>query len=125
MATENLGTTITLLAGSDLHAYMYRFVTPNAVGKAALTGDGEDAIGVLQNDPAAVNRDAGTMVAPGKTKITAGAITTPGHYVASDSVGRAVDAASGDFILGWFLDEAATVANQQISMVFQPGHSRL
>lgn len=124
MAYENLGKCITLNAAADLSASQFCFVTVDSNGRAALAGDGADAIGVLQDDPSALDRAAQVMVGTGITKVKSGATTTKGGYAASDSTGRAVDATSGDKILGEFL-EAAGGANQYVSILFQKGAAAL
>jgi len=110
MAVENLGKCVTLPAAADLSSYQYRFIKVDSSGYAALCGDGQDADGVLQNDPGAAGRAAGTC--------------TAGGDAASDANGRAVNAASGDYIKGVFL-ESATGAGQIIKMIFQPSKATL
>lgn len=123
MAIDNLGKVISLPANTDLSSYQYCFVRTNSSGNLALAGDGEDADGVLQDDPAAAARP-GSIALGGLTKVKAGGTVTAGGYVASDSSGRAVDAVSGDYILGRAI-EAATDANTIISIIFSPGHALL
>ena len=53
MAFESSKTLITLEAAADLSAKQYYFVAVDSNGKAALTGDDGNPIGVLQNKPAA------------------------------------------------------------------------
>lgn len=118
MATENLGKTITLPIATTALNKQYRFVTVDSAGRAALAADGGDAIGVLQDDAATLDYATCVMVGNGITKVMAGAATTLGGYVASDSTGRAVDPATGDRILGEFL-EAATAAGDIVSILFQ------
>jgi hypothetical protein len=118
MATQNLGQTISLEAGADLTSSQYRFVKLSS-GKAALCGDGEDAIGVLQNDPNSGQEAA--VALSGITKVVAGGMCTQDGYGASDSSGRAVDAVTGDFTLCRFL-EAATTAGEIVSAVLLPAH---
>jgi len=124
MAVENLGKCVTLTAAADLSSYQYRFIKVDSSGYAALCGDGQDADGVLQNDPGAAGRAANVMVGVGITKITAGGTCTAGGDAASDANGRAVNAASGDYIKGVFL-ESATGAGQIIKMIFQPSKATL
>ncbi len=124
MAYENLGKAISLPVAADLSASQFCFVTIDSNGRAALAGDGNDACGVLQDKPAALDRPGNIMVGIGITTVKSGAATTKGGYMASDSTGRAVDAASGDYILGEFL-EAAGAANQYVAALFQKRGSTL
>lgn len=123
MATENLGQVITLTVGLDLSGYQFRFVKVAADGKLDPVGDGGDADGVLQDKPAADGR-AGAVCIGGITKVVCGALTTRGGYAASDSVGRAVDATSGDYILGKFLTAAAQ-ADDVVPLLLSRGAATL
>lgn len=119
MAYENLGKVINIPAASDLSASQYHFVKLDSSAKLALSAEGEDAIGVLQDDPAAADRGGAVMVGVGITKVVAGAATHAGFPVASDGTGRAIDSDTGDYILGFFL-EAASGAGALVSILFQP-----
>jgi hypothetical protein len=119
MAVENLGKCVTVPSSGDLSSAKYKFVTVNSSGQVATTGDGAQADGVLQNDPGAAGRAATVMVGVGISKVVAGGTVTRGGDVGSDSSGRAVDAASGDAIVGQAL-EAATTAGQVITLLFKP-----
>ena len=114
MATENVQSSITLASAADLSSSQYCFVKLSA-GLAALCGAGEDAIGVLQNDPAAAAR-AAEIADGGIVKVKVGAVVAQDANVASDSTGRAVTAVSGDYMLGKAL-EASTAANQIIRVL--------
>jgi hypothetical protein len=119
MATESVQNSISLEAATSLASYQYCFVKLSA-GQAALCGAGQDAIGVLQNDPAAANRAAEIAVGV-ISKVKIGGMVTQDGNVASDSTGRAVDATSGDYILGKALD-GGTVANTIVRVLLQAGH---
>lgn len=119
MAFENKGKCVTMLAESDLSASQFHFVTLNGNARIALTGDGGHADGVLQDKPAAQGRAAQVMVGPGFTKVVAGAVTTAGGNVGSDSTGRAVDTITGDASLGKFM-QAAGAAGDVVTILFQP-----
>ncbi len=122
MAYENLGKCVTLPANADLSASQYKFVDINSSGKVAVAGDGLDAIGVLQDDPAAADRGAIVMVGAGITKVKSGGTCTAGSPAASDSSGRAVNAVSGDKVLGQFVT-GTTTADEIVSLLFQKaGH---
>ena len=124
MAIENLGKCVPLPANADLSAAQYYIVKLNTSGKVAACGDGQRGNGVLQNDPAAADRAATVMVGDGITKGVVGGVVTAGDQVASDSSGRFVTAASGDYILGIAL-ETSTTAGQIIAVLWQPCPAKL
>lgn len=115
MAYEDPGKMITREASADLSASQYCFVDLDANGRVAVNGDGAQAIGVLQNDPAALGRAAAVMI-NGITKIKVAGTLTAGDDVSSDSSGRATTPVTGDRILGRVL-ESSTGANQIVPML--------
>lgn len=119
MATENLGKCVSLPVAADLSSYQYRFVKVDTSARAALCGDGQKAVGVLQDDPAAAGRPGNVMVGIGVTKVVVAGAITMGDAVSSDSQGRANTAASGDYVVGIAL-ETSTTAGQIISILWQP-----
>ena len=93
---------VSVPANADLSTKQYFFVkltNSSGVGRAAVTGDGESAIGVLQNKPDAAGETA-TVAFTGVSKVSAGGTITAGQPVASDASGEAVVAATGDIVLG-------------------------
>lgn len=117
MATTQEQFCITLEAGQDLSAKQFYFVTVAADGQIDPTGDGVNATGVLQNDPAAAGRAAEVAII-GQTKVVAGGSVSAGDAVASTATGTAVTAATGDIVLGTALDDAAS--GETFRIVFQP-----
>jgi hypothetical protein len=105
MAYQSVLSTISLESAADLTAKQYFFVKVDTAGKAALCGDGENAIGVLQNDPN--TGQAAAIAIDGVSKVVAAAAITTGAAVASNADGKAVTAASGEFILGIALETGA------------------
>lgn len=102
MSYEESLCSITVPANADLSASQYCFVKlvdNSGTGRAALTGDGEFGIGVLQNKPSAADV-ACTVGFKGVSKVKAGGAVTAGVPIASDASGQAVSAASGDIVLG-------------------------
>jgi len=102
LAFEEALRCISLPANADLSTKQYFFVkvtNSSGTGRAAVAGDGEHAIGVLQNKPDAANEVA-TIAISGVSKVSAGGTITAGQPVASDAAGEAVAAATGDIILG-------------------------
>lgn len=116
MATDDIGKTISLPASGDLSAAQYKFIVTSS-GKAAVAGAGASAVGVLQNDPDAVDR-AATVAIEGIVKVVAGAAFSLDAEIMSDASGRAITATSTNMILGTAL-EAATAAGQIVKVLFQ------
>lgn len=106
MAYKENETLVSYEASTDLSGNQYQLVSLNSSGQLALTGDGARAIGVLQNKPDAQGK-AGTVTTDGKARVKVGASITQGGVMASDSNGKAVDAASGDWIQGEFVEDAS------------------
>ena len=100
MAFSNRGTNLPgIAAGADLTAAQHRFVTTDSTGRAVLSGAGARVGAVVENDPN--TGQAATLMGPGSvSKVEAGAAIALGADVASDSLGRAVTAVAGDFIVG-------------------------
>lgn len=111
-------TEITLAAGADLSAKQYFIVKVDSSGDAVLAGDGEAAIGILQNKP--TSGDAATVAVSGVSKCEAGASITAGALVSSDASGNVVTAATGDIVLGKAL--ASADDGDIIPVLIQTGH---
>lgn len=120
MATEVPGYKMTRLAGAAVN--QYRFVKVNSDGNAIQVAAATEAgVGVAQ--AAAADGRATEVMVTGISKVEAGAVVTRGGLVTSDSVGRAVDAASTNVALGQAL-EAASAAGERIAvLLFTPGRS--
>ena len=117
MAVQYEGHDIPLQVSADMSSSQFTFVKVGAADfKVAACGDGEKAVGILQDKPAADGR-AGNVRISGTSKVVAGAAIALGAEVASDANGKCVTAASGDYILGVAL-EAAGAANQIIAVTF-------
>lgn len=117
MATQDNALLVTLEAGQDLSTKQFYFVSVASDGQIDPTGDGLDADGVLQDTPAAAGRAALVAIA-GKVKVVCGGVVTRGGPVASDASGKAVNAATGDIILGVALETGAD--GRIIEILFQP-----
>lgn len=98
MATMNSVETRSMIAGSDLSSSQFFFVSLSGDGEVDVTGDGAEAFGVLYNQPE--SGGAATVVISGRVLVEAGGTVTQGGDVASDANGNAVDATTGDIILG-------------------------
>lgn len=117
MAVEEKIVEISLEAGQDLSAKQYFLVAVASDGQVDPAGDGGNAIGVLTNKPAAAGRAASIAIG-GRVKVIAGATVAAGDAMASDAAGEAVTAASGDQILGTFLEGGDN--GEIVSAVWQP-----
>ena len=113
MATMQSRDTRTFVAGEDLSAAQFKFVTLEAGGVVDLADSaGENCVGVLLVEGAAAR--AVTVVMTGSVMVEAGGTVTAGGAVATDATGRAVDATTGDIIMGYARE--AGVAAQVIEI---------
>ena len=113
MANMQSRDTRTFVAGEDLSAAQFKFVTLEADGQVDLADTaGENCIGVLLVEGEAAR--AVTVVMTGSVMVEAGGTVTNGGAVATDATGRAVDATTGDIIMGYARE--AGVANQVIEI---------
>ena len=105
MATMLSRDTRTFVAGSDLTAAQFKFVSLAADGQVDVTASaGGNAIGILTNNPD-VGQAATVTVTGGYTVYAGGAITA-GDQVQSNATGEALLAATGDVVLGYALEDA-------------------
>ena len=118
MAFENSKTIITLEAAADLSAKQYYFVAVDSNGKAALTGDDGNPIGVLQNTPAA--GEAASICTAGVTKCYVGTESGigTGYNIGCDSNSAAKVSDTGSYRLGVSLEDP-TANGDIISILFQ------
>ncbi len=113
MATMQSRDTRTFVAGEDLSTAQFKFVTLEADGQVDLADSaGENCVGVLLVEGEAAR--AVTVVLTGSVMVEAGGTVTNGGAVATDATGRAVDATTGDIIMGYARE--AGVANQVIEI---------
>ena len=118
MAYNNIvGQAETYIAGADLTGSQYLFVKTSGAN-VVVCGDGEEAVGVLWNDPASGR--AATVIRDGDPHVYAGAAIAAGANVASDAAGKAVTAASGDVVLGK-ARAAAAAADDLVQIEFYRG----
>ena len=112
MAYQQAQTNITLKAGADLSAKQYFFVKIDANGDAVLAGNGENAIGVLQNAPA--SGEAANIAVAGVSKVIIGDTTSLDSVVviSSDANGKATLGVSTDFALAILIED--TTANDDV-----------
>ena len=113
MATMQSRDTRTFVAGEDLSTAQFKFVTLEADGQVDLADSaGENCIGVLLVEGEADR--AVTVALTGSVNVEAGDTVTNGGAVATDATGRAVDATTGDIIMGYARE--AGVTNQIIEI---------
>lgn len=118
MAYNNIhGQVETYIAGADLSASQYLFVKTSGA-TVVVAGAGEEAVGVLWNDP--TSGKAASVVRGGDPNVYAGAAIAAGVDVASDAAGKAVAATTGDVILGK-TRKAAEAANDLVQIEFYRG----
>lgn len=123
MAYEIPGFSFTLPAGADLTGALFRGVTINSSGKAALPGAGAPIAGVLGNKPN--TGEAATIVHNGIVRMEAGAAITlsgGGTAVKVDAQGRAVPQSTSGVCVGWALT-AASDAGEIVAVLLAPGAS--
>ena len=105
MAVMQSRDTRTHVAGEDLSAAQFKFVTLEADGQIDLADSaGERALGVLLNKPTA--GAAATVAMTGKVMVEAGASVTAGDQLQTDAAGDAITAAAGDVVMGYALEDA-------------------
>lgn len=118
MAYEEAVKRLSAEASADLSTYQYCGVKLNSSGQLALAGEGDAAVGVLQDKPAAAGR-AGAYAISGVTKVLCGATLSAGDRVSFNSVGRAIGVGSGnDWSMG--IMTSAGTAGTIGSMLIQP-----
>ena len=89
-----------MISNADLSAYQYHFMVNSGTRRVDRSDTaGESTFGVLQNKPAAANRDA-SVCAQGRTKMFAGGTIVGGADITVTLSATAVTAASGDYIVG-------------------------
>ena len=117
MAAKEVAIPITREAKADLSALQFTFVATDAAsvdaqGRArvgAPSGADVMCIGVLQNKPAALGRDAEVDI-HGCTKVKAGAATAAGINISTDANGKAIAATvTGTVVLAFSLIAASVV----------------
>lgn len=105
MAVMQSRDTRTFVAGEDLSAAQFHFVTLESDGNVDLADSaGENCVGVLLNSPAAAA--AATVAMTGKVMVEAGDTIAAGASVATNAAGEAVTAGSTNIIMGYALEAA-------------------
>ena len=105
MAVMQSRDTRTFIAGVDLSAAQFKFVTLEADGFVDLANSaGENCIGVCLVGGAA--GAAVTVAISGKVMVEAGGTIAAGAAVQTDANGDALTAATGDYVMGYALEAA-------------------
>ena len=103
MAVIQTRDTRTFIAGEDLSAAQFKFVTLESDGQVDLAdAAGENCIGVCLVGGAA--GAAVTVAISGKVMVEAGDTIAAGAAVQTDGNGDAITAASGDYVMGYALE---------------------
>ena len=103
MAVIQTRDTRTFIAGEDLSAAQFKFVTLESDGQVDLAdAAGENCIGICLVGGAA--GAAVTVAISGKTMVKAGGTIAAGAAVQTDANGDAITAASGDYVMGYALE---------------------
>lgn len=95
MATEAILRSISLPAAADLSSSQYLGIVVDSNGRAAVAAEGQAAIGILQDNPAAIDRAANVAVG-GQSKVWCGGTIAKGARFCFNSAGKAVALGSGD-----------------------------
>lgn len=109
---------ITLPAAADHSSNQYKFIKIDTAGRAALAGEGDRAIGILQDAPAAIDRPCRVAIM-GVSKVRWAGAVTKGVAVSCNSAGLGTTVGSGDdWSMGIAIDTGA--ASVIGAMLLQP-----
>lgn len=122
MATFSDVVARTMQVGVDARTNQYHIMRADAAGITDVAsnpgGDGNEVIGVLQNKPN--SGQAATIAYLGETKVVAGnATVTVNALLTTNGSGRAVDATSGDFVVGQALEATSGGDGEIIRMLLR------
>lgn len=113
MAVMNSRDTRTEIAGADLSAAQFKFVTLESTGKVILAnGAGEQCYGVII--VGAIADAAVTVVRTGSVMVISSGTIAAGAAVTTTAAGLAAAATTGNIIMGYAKE--AAVANQVIEI---------
>lgn len=97
MAYEAILQSLSLIAAADLSAKQYYAVKVDSNGKAALAGAGENAAGIIQNNP--TSGQVTTVSVLGVSKAVYGGSISAGQNLTPDASGKLVVAGGSDAVL--------------------------
>jgi hypothetical protein len=115
---------ITLLAAGDLSSYQYRFVKMSADNTVDVCGNGEKAIGILQNKPSAAGQAARVRVF-GVSRLEEQATITYGAYVGSQASGEGVAVTADTSLYCAICLDGETLATNERATVLLVGPSTI
>jgi len=119
MATEKPLFTMSFIAGEDLSAKQYRFVTLDASGLAIMpTAITDKCVGILQNNPVA--GELALVMDDGVSKLSADAAIAALALIGTSTDGQGQTAVNTNFVYAYAL-EACSNANEIISVRVFPG----
>lgn len=108
-----------LPAGADLSAKQFYAVKVNSSKAIVLAGAGENALGVLQNDP--TSGQAAEVMVVGVSKVKLGATVVAGENVMADAAGKLVPATGVNAVLGVCLQGGDANEIGEIALVSRTG----
>lgn len=125
MATERSVWDESFISGADLSAHQWRIAYLSGARTVTFaTGVTIKSIGIIQDNVDAAGKAVNVRVL-GISKVVAGeAMATPGTEVTSDAAGKAVAAATTDFVVGRTL-EASAADGDIISILVLPTGSKV
>jgi hypothetical protein len=118
MATYQNQNVHTFVSAGDLSTSQFRFLTVNTGGKVEVSGEGDDVIGILLNDPNGADQSA-QVATFGISRIEAAEAIDGGAKVTPNASGQAVTAGSGDDVAGIVID-GASGAGEIVSIFLNP-----
>ncbi len=116
---------ITMKAAGDISAYQYCFVKLSADNTVTVCGDGEQALGVLQNKPSVAGQAARVRVM-GASRIVAGETLAFGDKVGSGLTGLgAVETADKAYYNGIVIEGSGTFSATEVGTILLVGVSMI
>lgn len=110
---KKVGNDISYISAADLTTKQYFIVKIDSAGKVALAGDGEAAIGTLQNKPNTGEEALVQIV--GQALVVGSASLTVGAVIASDANGKAAAIGASEYGIGVVTEDPG--ADTQIGSV--------
>jgi hypothetical protein len=109
--TQNL----TLITAADFTSKRFYACKVDSAGKAALAGAGNNAIGIMQNDP--ILGEAGTVMVLGVSHAVLGGGVTAGQNLTPDAQGRLVVAGGSDAVCAIALETGTTNEVKRVCLI--------
>lgn len=106
---------LTLITAADFTAKRFYACKVDSAGKAALAGAGENAIGIMQNDP--ILGEAGCVMCLGVSHAVLGGGVTAGQNLTPDAQGRLVVAGGGNAVCAIALESGTTNEVKRVCLI--------